>query len=178
MGKGARIVDLGCSPGSWLQYLSTAVGESGVVLGYDIVAPKVTGGPNVHTFVTDVHELTPARIRADLAAALSYDPERPPPVQDKLHIHGLLSDMAPKTTGIRDADQARSIGLVEAALELATVLLLPTGCFLAKVFQGRGFDELLLEVRRRFHETKVLRPQATREGSREAFIIAQKPKRA
>jgi 23S rRNA (uridine2552-2'-O)-methyltransferase len=88
----------------------------------------------------------------------------------------VLSDMAPKTTGIRDADQAHSIGLVEEALALALELLGPDGVFVAKVFQGRGIDELLRTVQRAFFESKVLKPEATREGSREVFIIAKRPR--
>jgi 23S rRNA (uridine2552-2'-O)-methyltransferase len=158
-------VDLGCSPGSWLQYAADAVGRDGLVIGYDLAAPKVSPGPQVHTFIADVHELTANRISEDLARALGE--ERAP------KIDVLLSDMAPKTTGIRDADQARSVGLVEAALQLALELLKPSGAFVAKVFQGRGFDELLLELRRRFEDAKALKPQATRQGSRESFLIAK-----
>jgi len=85
----------------------------------------------------------------------------------------VLSDMAPKTTGIRDADQARSIALVEHALYLADTLLVDDAIFAAKVFQGRGFDELVQNIKERFRKVKTLRPKATRTGSREAFIIAR-----
>lgn len=157
---GDRIVDLGCSPGSWLQYLSKAVGEKGLVVGYDLV-PVRAGGANVLTFEVDVYELTPARIRAD--AGLPED----------ARFDALVSDMAPKTTGIRDADQARAIGLVEHALALASELVTDDGVFAAKVFQGRGFDELLQATRDVFKTVKALRPKATRQGSREAFVIAR-----
>lgn len=131
------------------------------MLGYDIVAPRVNAGPQVVTFVVDAHELTPDRVRHDAG-----DPV--------IKFNAVVSDMAPKTTGIRDADQAKSIGLVEQALALAQVMLTNDGVFAAKVFQGRGFDELMRDVRKSFIDVRALRPKATRQGSREAFIIAKK----
>ena len=156
---GARVVDFGCSPGSWLQYISEAIGEDGIILGYDLVEPRVSA-PNAKTFVADIYDLSAEQIRLD-----AEDPDFTATV--------VLSDMAPKTTGIRDADQARSIGLVEHALYLADELLVGEAVFAAKVFQGRGFDELLKDVKSKFKKVKALRPKATRQGSREAFIIAK-----
>ncbi|MCC7380806.1 MAG: RlmE family RNA methyltransferase [Deltaproteobacteria bacterium] len=167
------MVDLGCSPGSWLQYLAEKVGERGVVIGYDLVPTKVSLGGNVHTFVADASELSPLRIEDDLARALGVEDVEAARAAKRLRADAVLSDMAPKTTGIRDADQARSIGLVEGALALALELLTPRGVFVAKVFQGRGFDALMNDVRRQFREVRALKPEATRQGSREAFIVAK-----
>ncbi len=113
-----------------------------------------------------MHALTPEQIRADLAETLGR-PVDPQPFTL------LLSDMAPKTTGIHDADQARSIGLVEKALWLHAQLVRAEGGFLAKTFQGRGIDALIEDARRTFREVKVLRPKATRDGSREVFVLAR-----
>jgi len=160
LAPGDRVLDLGCAPGSWLQYIARAIGPKGLVLGYDLAPIKVGAGPaEVRTFELDVLELDPARIRRDAGDEHPFDV--------------VLSDLAPKTTGIRDADQARSIALVEHAMALALALLRPKGCFAAKVFQGRGFDPLLLEVRKKFSEVRALRPEATRQGSREAFVYAK-----
>ena len=157
--RGDRVVDFGCSPGSWLQYIGQAIGDQGFVLGYDLVPPRVSV-PNAKTVVTDIHELTPEQVKLDAG-----DPEFTATV--------VLSDMAPKTTGIRDADQAKSIALVEHALYLSEDLLVGDAVFAAKVFQGRGLDELIQDMRKRFKKVKTLRPKATRHGSREAFIIAR-----
>jgi 23S rRNA (uridine2552-2'-O)-methyltransferase len=142
------------------------VGPEGLVLGYDLEPPRA-GGPAVHTHLADVHQLLPDRVRTDARAALGLAPDAP------VAFDAVLSDMAPKTTGIRDTDQARSVGLVEEALALAEALLVADGRFVAKVFQGRGIDPLILTVRKVFSETKVLRPEATRQGSRELFIIGK-----
>lgn len=172
--KGQRLVDLGCSPGSWLQYLAQVVGPRGLVVGYDLEAPRVAAGPQVFTFQVDVHALTADRIRDDTRAALAERGAGPP--GDELRFAALVSDMAPKLTGIRDADQARSIGLAEKALALSLELVEDGGAFIAKMFQGRDSDQLILSVRKCYGEVRVLRPEATREGSREAFIIAKAKK--
>jgi 23S rRNA (uridine2552-2'-O)-methyltransferase len=152
------IVDLGCAPGSWLQFLAEAVGPSGVIAGYDLATVEVAAGSNVRIFAADVFDLEPDRIRSDIGREV---------------IDALVSDMAPKLTGIRDADQARSIGLAEKALSLAEALVRPDGAFVAKVFQGRDMEGFTKAVKASFSEVKILKPEATREGSREAFVIAK-----
>ena len=142
--RGDKVLDLGCAPGSWLQYVSAKIGAKGRVIGYDLAEMKV-GSPNAATYIADVYELTPSMIIED---------------SDIEQFDAVISDMAPKTTGIRDADQARSIGLVENALALAQVLLKEEGVFAAKVFQGRGFDELMKTVRISYKEVRALRPKA------------------
>lgn len=164
--KGDRIVDLGCSPGSWMQYLAKEVGQNGVIVGYDIDDVRIAGGPRVKTFVADVFELTPEAIRAEIAGITGENAEH-------VRVDAVLSDMAPKLSGIRDRDQARSIALVERALDLTEVLVREGGIFVAKFFQGRDVEELQKRARTLFGEVKMLRPEATREGSREAFIIAK-----
>ena len=121
----------------------------------------MTAGPQARVFQADAFDLTPERLRAD---AQLGEEER---------FDALVSDMAPKTTGIRDSDQARSIALVEHALWLADGVLVSGGVFAAKTFQGRGFDALLNDVKKRYADVKALRPKATRQGSREAFIVAR-----
>lgn len=211
--KGSRIVDLGCAPGSWLQYIAEAVAPKGVVVGYDLAQAQVSAGPNARYIVADVHDLTPARIQRDVAAALSalrFDgdagaapaetetetetetdavtetdaeevraSEAPPPeAREGLapRIDGLVSDMAPKLTGVRDADQVRAVELARRALELAEGLVRPGGFFVAKLFQGRETDQLLNDVKRAYREVKLLKPEATREGSREVFVVAKQRK--
>ena len=160
LSRGARVVDLGCAPGSWMQYAAGVVGPKGLVIGYDLAPPQVALPPHARCFVADVFEIDAARVRSDAGDDKPFD--------------ALLSDMAPKTTGIRDADQAKQIGLVEHALHLAIALLGDGGYFAAKVFQGRGFDELLNVMKRELSQVRALRPKATRQGSREAFLIARK----
>jgi 23S rRNA (uridine2552-2'-O)-methyltransferase len=218
---GHRLVDLGCAPGSWLQYLAKALGKKGAVVGYDLAELEVNPGKNVRTWVADVETLTPERVRADLAQLIldlktkpaappdaevegSAEPEGDvpeghepqdgdepqgdepqgdepdgrvepgaPPAPPNLRIDGLVSDMAPKLSGIRDADQARSVAINGHALRLADALVVPGGYFVAKLFQGRDTDEFVAEVKRVFKDVKLQKPEATRDGSREVFVVAR-----
>jgi 23S rRNA (uridine2552-2'-O)-methyltransferase len=197
--KGARVVDLGCAPGSWLQYIAQAVGSKGLVLGYDLAAATVAAGANAKWLVADVHELTPERIRADLGAlfgeyrqkralartglegeAPALEGEAPALEGEapRLRIDALVSDMAPKLTGVRDADQVRSVDLATRALDLAEALVAPSGIFVAKLFQGRETDLLVERVKRSFEEVRLLKPEATREGSREVFVVGRRRRAA
>ncbi len=171
--RGQQIVDLGCAPGSWLQFLAEKVGKKGLVLGYDIAPAQVTPAPPATWKVADVYELTPTAVLTDLYTLRHGepppDPEAPPPMK----VDAVVSDMAPKLTGIRDADQARSVELQSEALRLAEALVKPGGFFVAKLFQGRDTDEFVKRVKDFYKEAKLLKPEATREGSREVFLLAR-----
>lgn len=170
LSKNQTVVDLGCAPGSWLQYLAEKVGKRGRVVGYDLVPVELGLPSRVAAHVADVTALTAPRVWADLRA-LGGDPADGPPPR----VDALISDMAPKLTGVRDADQARSVGLVRFAVTLARQLLgVDRGVFVAKLFQGRDTDELVAEVKSSFREVKLLKPEATRDGSREVFVLGRK----
>lgn len=136
------------------------------MIGYDLAGVEVNAGPRARARIAEVQALTSEIVRADFAESFPEAPAR-------VGFDALLSDMAPKLTGIRDADQARSVALAEAALHLALGLVVESGVFVAKLFQGRGSDALLLEVKRAFRSVRMLKPEATREGSREVFVIAR-----
>jgi 23S rRNA (uridine2552-2'-O)-methyltransferase len=174
--KGDRVVDLGAAPGSWLQFVADAIGKKGCVVGYDL-EPVTVGAPNAESFVADVNELHPDRVLFDIANLLARLKDKDPPqgpLPPSFLVDGLVSDMAHKLTGIRDADQAKSAELARKALALADQIVKPEGYFVAKLFQGRDTDDLVKEVKAVFKEVKLLKPEATREGSREVFLIARK----
>lgn len=153
---GARVLDLGCWPGSWLQYAAQAVGAKGVLVGVDRFPVEVpVPAPGVRQLVGDVFALPPEQLLGDLPA---FD--------------AVLSDMAPDTTGVRNADQARSEALFTRALELAEATLAPGGNFVAKLFQGPGWNDLLARCRRRFTQVKTLKPAGTRKDSIEQYVVA------
>lgn len=154
--SGDRVVDLGAAPGGFLQVLAGIVGPRGRVVGVDLEAIVPLGDP-VHVLQADVFDPALAR---QLEEALGGP------------AHLVASDLAPKTTGIRATDEARSVGLVERALELALGLLAPGGHFVAKVFMGGGFEALRDRIRPAFDETRVVRPEATRAASRETYLVA------
>ncbi|HWU90712.1 MAG TPA: RlmE family RNA methyltransferase [Kofleriaceae bacterium] len=155
LGPGDRVLDLGCAPGSWLQYARQQVGERGVLVGLDR-APLAHALPGARIVVGDVMSIDPAELRGDLPA---FDV--------------VLSDMAPDTSGIRSLDQARSEALFERALELAVALLAPGGNFVGKLFQGPDFKRLTEAVRTRFAVAKTAKPAGSRQISIEQYVIGK-----
>lgn len=152
---GMRILDLGCSPGSWLQVASDIVGSQGRVVGLDLKPVKLALPPTVSTFEGDIFE-TPAATLTDAAGGL---------------FHAVLSDMAPNTIGHGDAE--RSDEICRCVLDLLPKLLMPTGALVMKVLEGTPFPALLKDTRRMFSIVKPLKPKASRDVSSEIFIIAQ-----
>ncbi|MEM1024061.1 MAG: RlmE family RNA methyltransferase [Myxococcota bacterium] len=174
IGRGDKIVDVGCAPGSWLQYLARAVGKKGCVVGYDLEPVTVNAGSNVRAFEANIEELDPERVLRELAELSAELRKKPAPasVPPSFGAHVFVSDMAPKLSGVRDADQAKQAELVGTALDLALAVLLEGGHFVAKMFQGRDTDPLLDRAKHAFEKVRFIKPEATREGSREVFIVA------
>jgi 23S rRNA (uridine2552-2'-O)-methyltransferase len=154
---GAKIVDLGCAPGGWLEILARAVGENGLVVGVDLVAcaSRIVG---VITIAGDIRE--PA-----VAAAITARLGGPADL--------ITSDLAPKLSGIAARDQARSAELIEAAIGVAEHSLRPGGAMVAKLFMGGDFEQSVAEFRRRFRDVQIARTEATRPGSSELYVVAR-----
>jgi 23S rRNA (uridine2552-2'-O)-methyltransferase len=157
---GQRVLDLGCHPGSWLQYCARAVGKRGLVVGVDTRRVSIELPPHVHFIQADVFELLPADVY---------------PISDEFDV--VLSDLAPATTGISSVDSTRSFALFQRALALADDLLVPGASFLSKIFQGSGFDEMVRELKSRFGKVKVIKPRATRSQSKEIYLLAMDKKK-
>ncbi len=152
---GARVLDLGCRPGSWLQYATKAVGPHGVVIGVDR-QPLPKPVPGAQVLVADIFTLSDEELLAGQAA---FDL--------------VMSDMAPDTTGIRSVDQARSIALVEEALGRAERLLAPLGAFVAKVFQGPDVESARKRMATRFAEARLIKPEGSRSESTELYLVGK-----
>lgn len=152
---GDRVLDLGCRPGSWLQYALRAVGPHGAVVGIDR-QPLPQPIPGARVLVGDIYATTDEELLGGLAA---FDV--------------VLSDMAPDTTGIRATDQARSAALVEEALGRAERLLAPAGGFVAKIFQGPDVEKLRKRMSARFSEVKLLKPEGSRAQSTELYLVGR-----
>jgi 23S rRNA (uridine2552-2'-O)-methyltransferase len=149
---GARVLDLGCAPGSWLQYAAQRVGPGGRLVGIDRT-PVDLVLPNLRLLTGDVFAVTREELLGELAA---FDV--------------VLSDMAPDTTGIRHVDQARSEALFECALDLATTTLSHGGNFVGKLFQGPEFAALVARCRREFSHVKIEKPAGSRAASIEQYV--------
>lgn len=154
--RGDHVVELGAWPGGWLQVASELVGPRGRVLGVDLVAIEPLGRANVETLVGDA---TDPAVVATLRERCGG------------RVDVVLSDMAPKLSGIRDRDIARSTALAESAVAAAEALLGPGGRLLMKVFTGADAEALAL-ARRAFAAVKLTKPEASRKESAEMYLIA------
>jgi 23S rRNA (uridine2552-2'-O)-methyltransferase len=122
--KGDRVLDLGCSPGSWLLYAAELAGSSGEVLGIDQKAVTIS---------------LPARVKTLSADILTIDGQWIEKKEWSDRFQVVLSDMAPATTGNKGVDAARSYQLCEAALNIAQMVLISGGSFFCKIFKGAEF---------------------------------------
>jgi 23S rRNA (uridine2552-2'-O)-methyltransferase len=149
-----RVLDVGAAPGSWSQLAARIVGSGGTVVAVDL-QPISSVGEGVTSIVGDI-----------LDAA----------VVDKLRTLGpydaIISDAAPKTSGNRTVDTARSSGLVEQVISLCHEMLLPDGNLVAKLFQGGEEQRLLSLARSLFGSVRMVKPKASRSESFETFLVA------
>ncbi|MGD8993066.1 MAG: RlmE family RNA methyltransferase [Desulfobacterales bacterium] len=154
--RGDRVLDLGCSPGSWLLYAAELTGKQGRVLGLDLKSVTCQMPPQAETLEADVLTVDRAWFEAH---KLPY------------RFDVVLSDMAPATTGSKMLDATRSFQLCRAALGVAEMALKPGGSFICKIFQGEEFKEFAESVKRRFRNHRIFKPRSSRKESREIFLI-------
>jgi len=154
---GAKVVDLGAAPGGWSQVAAQKAGAGSRVVAIDLLEIAPVAG--VHVLRGDFRE---AEVRAGVANALGGE---------KADV--VLSDLSPNISGIASADQARAAELVRLALEFCREELVPGGAFLVKVFHGEEFAGLLKEMKAMFREVRTLKPSASREESRETYLLGR-----
>ncbi|KGQ42285.1 23S rRNA (uridine(2552)-2'-O)-methyltransferase RlmE [Gallibacterium anatis] len=150
------VVDLGAAPGGWSQYVVTQIGERGRVIACDILDMDPIVG--VDFLQGDFRE---EKVLNTLLEKIG---------DDKVDV--VMSDMAPNFSGMPSVDIPRAMYLVELALDMCKQVLASQGSFVVKVFQGEGFDEYLREIRSLFKTVKVRKPEASRDRSREVYIVA------
>ncbi|MBC8520269.1 MAG: 23S rRNA (uridine(2552)-2'-O)-methyltransferase RlmE [Gammaproteobacteria bacterium] len=155
---GQRIVDLGAAPGGWTQVAVKKAGKGGAVVAMDLLDIEPVPG----------------------ATFLQGDFRDDDVLEQLLEIVGeekvdlVLSDMAPNMSGMSAVDIPRAMMLVEMAHDFAKQNLKKGGDLLMKVFQGDGFDELLRALRRDFSVVITRKPKASRNRSREVYLLARK----
>ena len=154
---GMTVVDLGAAPGSWSQVLRERLGPTGRIVAIDLL--PMDGIAGVMFIQADFREEEGLQA---LSAAL-----------DNSRADLVVSDMAPNLSGIDAADQARSVHLGELALDFAVGHLRPGGDLLVKVFQGAGLPEFQRAMAGRFTKVYVRKPRASRDRSRETFLVGK-----
>mgnify|MGYP001030553655 FL=1 len=153
---GMTVLDLGSAPGGWSQVAADLVGHRGHVIASDILLMDQLAGVQ---FIQG--DFTEDAVFAEILAALE---DNPPSL--------VMSDMAPNMSGVSAVDQPRAMYLVELALDLACQVLPKGGAFVAKVFHGEGFDDLIRECRVHFGRVLTRKPDASRSRSQEVYIVA------
>ncbi len=153
--RGATVLDLGAAPGGWCQIAEDRVGEKGRVVGIDIQEMEPIG-------------------RVEL---MQLDFMGPDAVEKLLTLLGgkvdvVLSDMAASSTGHKQTDHIRIMGLCEAALDFSYEVLKPGGTFCAKVLQGGTEHTLLRQMKEHFTSVRHVKPKASRSDSSEMYVLA------
>lgn len=156
LGKGKTIVDLGCAPGGWTQVAVERNKGTGQVVGIDILQAEPINGATLicQDFTVDD---APEKLKALLKGPADI----------------VMSDMAANTTGHQQTDHLRTIGLVEMAYDFAKEVLADGGIFIAKVFQGGAEGTLLSDMKKNFAKVSHFKPDASRQGSPETYVVAQ-----
>ncbi|MAY13864.1 MAG: 23S rRNA (uridine(2552)-2'-O)-methyltransferase RlmE [Saccharospirillaceae bacterium] len=154
---GMTIIDLGSAPGGWSQVVGRKLNGKGVVIASDILPMDP---------IADVEfiqgDFTEEAVFNELMAIVDGRP-----------VDLVISDMAPNMSGVASIDQPGSMYLVELALDMARQVLRPNGQFVAKVFQGDGFDEYVKDVRQSFTKVLIRKPKASRPRSREVYVVGK-----
>jgi len=149
--KGSRVLDLGCAPGSWLLYISQKAGNRGKVIGVDVEEIKIPKKANIVFIKKNVLDLEKSDFKDKFEA--------------------VVSDLSPKTSGVRLLDAGKSLELAEKSFEIAKSVLLPGGNFVCKVFESESSDEFFKKVENCFDFAKRFRPKAVIKKSKEIYII-------
>lgn len=154
---GMTVVDLGSAPGGWSQVAVKLVGHNGRVIASDILPMDSLAGVDF--------------IQGDFTEEQVFDSIME--IIGNSAVDLVISDMAPNMSGMAAVDQPRSMYLVELALDMARRVLKPGGAFVAKVFQGEGFDQLLRDMHTSFNTVQSRKPAASRARSREVYQVAR-----
>lgn len=155
LGQVNRVVDLGAAPGGWCQIVLERRPRANVV-GIDLLPIEPITG--VTLFEKDILDDDTEALLLDSLGGLA---------------DLVLSDMAANTVGHQATDHLRTMGLIEAGLDMATRLLRPGGAFVAKVLAGGGDGALTGALKKAFTTVKHVKPPASRKGSSEWYVVAQ-----
>lgn len=155
--SGMTVVDLGSAPGGWSQVAARLVGHTGRVHALDLLPMDSIAGVD---FIQG--DFTEEDIFDELLKLIENRP-----------VDLVISDMAPNLSGNKAVDQPAVMYLAELAVELAEKVLTINGVFIAKLFQGLGFDPFVLQVRTLFNGVSIIKPDASRSRSREVYLVAK-----
>jgi len=154
---GAKVLDLGAAPGSFIQFISKAIGEKGLVIGIDLKPITDFRKANIRTYEGDIFD---DKIYSKILS------------ENFVNLFDVItSDLAPATSGIKFLDAGRSFQLNEQVLNISGKYLKKGGSALMKTFPGSESDKLMQSAKEMFMEIKIAKPEAVRKSSRELYIV-------
>ena len=156
LGNNQRVLDLGCSPGGWIQYITKKYPNS-KILGIDLLDLKIEKNKNTNFLKEDLN---------------NYDDVCKYLEDQKLIFDNIISDIAPNTSGIQSVDQSKSYQLCELCFAFVDKYLNKNGNFLIKNFQGEDTPLLFSEIKKKFNKTMYIKPKASEKVSKEIYILA------
>ncbi len=152
------ILDLGCSPGGWLQVSQKLAPKNSKILGIDKINLKSI--PNVQFLQNDIFD-------DDIFEKIDS-------FFDGKKINLILSDMSPNSTGNKKVDHLRIVSLIEKVLDLSNYFLSKNGFLIAKIFQGGAQGDLIKKMNQTLSSIRYFKPKASRAESPETYLVAQK----
>jgi 23S rRNA (uridine2552-2'-O)-methyltransferase len=156
MGRGSKVVDIGCAPGGWLQVSSELVGTVGQVIGVDL-QPVHSVGKNTTIFQDDI---TSPEVTQKILRELRGD---------KAGI--VLADLSPKLSGIWDMDHYKQIDLCNTVLDFLPSMLKEGGACVMKAFHGDELQGLIERLKKSFNRVEISKPNASRKESSEVYLV-------
>jgi 23S rRNA (uridine2552-2'-O)-methyltransferase len=153
---GQTVVDLGAAPGGWSQYVAKRIQPGGKIIAVDILQMEPLD--NVQFIQGDFSEIQVYRHIREVIGEHKVDL--------------VISDLSPNITGIKHTDQARSLYLAELVVAFGCETLCKGGAILLKVFQGSGVEDMRKELSNKFQKLMIRKPPASRDASREFYILA------
>ena len=156
--KSNNILDLGCSPGGWLQVSQKLAPKNSKILGVDKINLEFI--PNVKFIQNDIFD-------DDVFEQIDT-------FFEGKKIDLILSDMSPNSSGNKKVDHLRIISLIEKVLDLSEYFLSKNGFLIAKIFQGGAQGDLIKKMKKTLSSIKYFKPKASRSESPETYLVAQK----
>ncbi|MBF0491976.1 MAG: RlmE family RNA methyltransferase [Deltaproteobacteria bacterium] len=155
---GSRVLELGCAPGGWLQYIVKKIGTTGKAIGVDLLPLKLNFPKHIQLLVGDILDL---KIQDQMIRLLG----------EKADV--VLSDLSPNLSGVHFSDHIKSVELCEKALEVAQKTLKPNGALVVKIFPGQDLENFKKKLKGYFGEMKPFIPEATRKSSNELYLVGK-----
>lgn len=154
--KGDRVLDLGAAPGSWLQVEATLTGETGIVVGIDLLPINPMPARNVLLRQGDIRDMEVNGLLSEAGVA-TFDV--------------ITCDISPNLSGIKEVDNANVHDLYVAVLKVVKEALRKGGNFLIKLFFSPQLGDMSADLRPLFTSVTTFKPKASRGVSSEVYLV-------